>query len=340
MQEFRVRPLGGVTPIRAAIGAVALVILAIVVVNLLSEAHHTRSTLDTLRSARPVLVAAAVFAEAASYIATALVLALLAPRLRPLTSLRIAMAALGTGSLLPGQPVGSLAVTIRELTRRGIPGRRATQIAIVALVGVSASSMALLAGPTLVLSAIWAPLPSGWRGLVAFFGAIALVLGALIVAAVVRPRLLARMGRGRVQDALAAPSSGRLRAQLVLLGIASWIADATCLWLIADSLGIRLPLATLPMAYVTGAVVIAIPILPGGLGGVEAAVPLVLATGHMRVGDALLAVLAWRALSFWLPAVVGLLCLASLGRGVTSGESATGSDRPRPTGSDEPAGSR
>ena len=174
--------------------------------------------------------------------------------------------------------------------------------------------MAVLAGPTLLASAAWAPLPGGWRTLVALLGGCALLLGSAIALAVVSPARL-RWALPRAFRPLSAePATRRRRAQVLALGATYWIADATCLWVVARALGVHLPPATLPIAYVVGAVVIAIPLLPGGLGGVEAAVPLVLAAGPVRYGDAVIAVLAWRALSFWLPAVAGLGCVALLAR--------------------------
>jgi uncharacterized protein (TIRG00374 family) len=73
-----------------------------------------------------------------------------------------------------------------------------------------------------------------------------------------------------------------------------------------------MPLAALPVAYVVGAVIIALPIIPGGLGGVETAMPLAFAAAGARVADAALVVVAWRVVSFWLPTMVGLLAWGSL----------------------------
>ena len=286
----------------------------LVVLTVLGEAHDTRGALATLRDAQPGLVAAAALAEALSYLAIALVLVQLVPGLAVRASACIAVAAFGAGSLVPGQPAGGIAVTVRELVRRGLPVRRATPPAAILLAGVPAASMALLAGPTLVASAAWAPLPDGWRALVAVLGALALVLGGAIALALAGPARLGGRPIARLPFWPADPSGRRRRGRVLALGAAYWAADAACLWLVARALGVQLPLATLPIAYVVGAVVIAIPLLPGGLGGVEAAVPLVLSAGSVRYGDAVLAVLAWRALSFWLPAIAGVGCLALLAR--------------------------
>src|SRR5512144_2997969 len=173
--------------LRVVAGAALAALLVVVVLTLLGEAHDTRGALATLRDAQPELVAAAALAEAVSYLMLALALAQLVPGLALGTSACIAVAAFGAGSLVPGQPAGGIAVTVRELSRRGLPMRRATAPAALLLAGIPAASMALLAGPTLVASAAWAPLPDGWRVLVAVLGALALALGGAIALALAAP---------------------------------------------------------------------------------------------------------------------------------------------------------
>jgi uncharacterized membrane protein YbhN (UPF0104 family) len=318
--------------LRAIAGAALAAVLVLVVLTLLGEAHDTRGALTTLRHAEPALVVAAALAEALSYLALALVLALLVPGLGLPTSACITVAAFGAGSLVPGQPAGGIALTVRELARRGLSVRRATPVAVVLLAGAPAASMALLAGPTLVASAAWAPLPDGWRALVALLGALALLLGGAIAVAIASPAWLRGLRSSRLPAWVTDPATRGRRGRVLTLAAGYWIADATCLWLVARALGVDLPPATLPIAYVVGAVVIAIPVLPGGLGGVEAAVPLVLAAGPVRYGEAVLAVLAWRALSFWLPAIAGLGCIALLAR-------VTPAQRMAPGAVDEPVAS-
>ncbi len=325
--------------LRVVAGAALAALLVVVVLTLRGEAHDTRGALATLRDAQPALVAAAALAEAISYLMLALALAQLVPGLALGTSACIAVAAFGAGSLVPGQPAAGIAVTVRELSRRGLPMRRATAPAALLLAGIPAASMALLAGPTLVASAAWAPLPDGWRVLVAVLGALALVLGGAIALALATPGRLTRPLASRLPFWPADPAGRRRRGQVLALGACYWAADATCLWLVARALGVELPLATLPIAYVVGAVVIAIPLLPGGLGGVEAAVPLVLSAGPVGYGEAVLAVLAWRALSFWLPAIAGLGCLVALARAAPGRSLAGGPDAPAPAAADEPLAS-
>ena len=183
---------GRTRTLRLIAGAVLAGVLVLVVLTLLGQAHDTRGALTTLRAADPALVAAAAGAEAASYLAMAVVLALLVPGLALPVGAGIAVAAFGAGSLVPGQPAGGIAVTVRELARRGLPVRRAAPTAAALLAGVPAASMAVLAGPTLLASAAWAPLPGGWRTLVAVLGGCALPLGGAVALTVVSPAWLRR----------------------------------------------------------------------------------------------------------------------------------------------------
>ncbi|MFN8109365.1 MAG: lysylphosphatidylglycerol synthase domain-containing protein [Thermoleophilia bacterium] len=65
-------------------------------------------------------------------------------------------------------------------------------------------------------------------------------------------------------------------------------------------------------AWCTTTVVVAVPVLPGGLGAVEVAVPLVFRAAGVPYSEAVLAVLAWRVLQFWLPTVAGLGCYGQM----------------------------
>ena len=61
------------------------------------------------------------------------------------------------------------------------------------------------------------------------------------------------------------------------------------------------------LAYAAANIVALIPITPGGLGLVEASLSGMLVLAGVRVGDALLATLAYRIASYWLPVLAGAL---------------------------------
>ena len=68
------------------------------------------------------------------------------------------------------------------------------------------------------------------------------------------------------------------------------------------------------MAYGAAAVLAMIPITPGGLGFVEAGLTSLLTLAGIPAADALLATLAYRIVSFWLPLALGPIAWAAFQR--------------------------
>jgi putative heme transporter len=295
--------------LRIALGVAAGLAILAAALRLRGEAHTTSGVLTTLRGADRGLIALAAALELAAYVLPGVALRLLVPGLGVGTAVRIAVASLGVGPLLPGNPLTGSGIAYGELRRAQVPSRRAAVASTVLVIALPAASMAVLAGPALVASGLYAPLPQGWRDVVLAAGAGAVALTAAMAVLLLRPHALPAADRLLV--ALGGP-----RAVLLLcaLGVGAWTADAACLVTVGAALGVNLPLSALPIAYVTGVTVMSLPVLPSGLGAVEATMPLVFAAGGATYADALIAVLAWRVLSFWLPTVAGLGALAALHR--------------------------
>ncbi|HET7171908.1 MAG TPA: flippase-like domain-containing protein [Gaiellales bacterium] len=260
-----------------------------------AEADSTRSVGETLRGADVALLVAAAVAEAWRYLFSGALLRLLTG-FQYAVSIRISTAALAIGALIPGANLPGGGIAFRELRRRGIPRRRALAVSTALVLVVPAASLALLAGPALLISGTHSNLPPNWRVILDLLGIAALMLAAAIL-------LVVAVGR----RAHHAPAS-------LGFGIGAWLGDAACLWLVAAALHIDVDTATIPVAFLAAAAIMAIPAVPGGVGTVEAAVPFILATGSTSYADAALAVLAWRVLSFWLPTIVGAGSLATLRR--------------------------
>jgi uncharacterized protein (TIRG00374 family) len=68
------------------------------------------------------------------------------------------------------------------------------------------------------------------------------------------------------------------------------------------------------MAYIAGVAIMSLPVLPGGIGAVEVTLPAVFAAGGASYAAAVLVVVTWRLLSFWLPTAAGIAALTSLHR--------------------------
>ena len=118
-------------------------------------------------------------------------------------------------------------------------------------------------------------------------------------------RTMARQLRG-----LLLRRSRRVRA--LIFAALNWILDAAFLWIMLSAFGRPPPIGGVITIYAVGCLVSMLPITPGGLGVVEGfMVPalVVLGTSHPT---ALIAVLAWRLLEYWLPLPLAALSWASL----------------------------
>ncbi|MGN6378820.1 MAG: lysylphosphatidylglycerol synthase transmembrane domain-containing protein [Gaiellales bacterium] len=296
--------------VRIALGAALGTALLIVALRLRSAAGDVRGVLPTLANAAPAWLAIAAALESLSYLSQGEVLSRLTARLLGLaTATRVMVASLGVGSLLPGQPVPAGAIAYPEMRRAGMATGRATAAATAAIVLVPACSMLLLAGPALTVSGLFVSMPPGWAGTVIAAGVIALLLTTAGAVALAMPTL-----RRRLPTVGAVSDMGRSAPALLGFGLVAWLCDAGCLWATGHALHVSLPPAAFPVAYVTATAIIAAPVLPGGLGGVELAVPLVFAASGASIAQAVLAVLVWRVLAFWLPAIAGVVSFVSLER--------------------------
>jgi uncharacterized membrane protein YbhN (UPF0104 family) len=142
------------------------------------------------------------------------------------------------------------------------------------------------------------------------------ILGALVIAAAL---LLPRLGRGRlapvgqgVRDALRLAR----RPTAALAGALLWWAgDIAVLWACFEAFGEAPAIAVLVVAYYVGMLANTLP-LPGGVGGVDGGMVAALAGFGVEPGLAVVAVLAYRGFSFWLPILPGAIAWITLRRTV------------------------
>ena len=256
----------------------------------------------------------------------------------------LALVVFGLGGIMPASPAEGVTVATVELHRRGVPtGRAAGTLVLSEWIRVL-SLVVLFAFDRVIAVARGRTLRLG-IGPVIGSSVLILVLVAL-VAAVVSSRRTATVATGlmscfRGRHDTSEPMetrSAELHAtmtrvlgsrgnRLAVTGAATvgWIADAACLTLCVRALGDDLGIDAVLLAYAIGAVVSLIPLLPGGLGAVEIAVPAVIHQFGVPLDTALAATLAWRAISLVAPAVVGVGSLAWLRRqpGVTGSPGST-----------------
>ena len=95
---------------------------------------------------------------------------------------------------------------------------------------------------------------------------------------------------------------------LALLGaLGRWGFDYLALLCVLAALDARPEPALVLLAFAAASLLGMIPLTPGGLGFVEAGLAGLLVLAGVSAGDAAVATLAYRLLSFWLPLPVGLV---------------------------------
>jgi uncharacterized protein (TIRG00374 family) len=228
--------------------------------------------------------------------------------------------------IVPGGAAAGAAIQFRLLALSGLnPTTIGTGLTAATLI----SSATLFALPVLALPAIvfGAPTPSGlvqsaWLGAALFV--LAVVVGAVLLSADgpllsvggAIQRLQNRMRRGRPPKTGVPEKLLRERDEIrrtlgsrwwlaLITASGNWLLDYLALLAAVAAVGARPRPALVLLAYVAAAVLGMIPITPGGLGFVEAGLTATLALAGVSAGDAVLATLAYRLVSYWLPLVAG-----------------------------------
>lgn len=313
----------------AGIGVVLLILEYLVV----PQVAGARKALHVLEGVNVALVALAVGLEAAALAAYGrLTRTVLPRRSRPPFGviMRIDLATLALSHVLPGGSAAGSALGYRLLAGEGV---QATDAALsLATQGI---------GSAIVLNAIlWLGLVvsiplrgfSPLYGVAAVVGSVLLASAAVVVMSLTRGeqrasawlRFLARKSHvfdeHRVHAAVHRASvrvrelgsDRRLMLRAVGWATANWLLDAGCLWVFLLAFGHRLGPDALLVSYGLANVVAAIPITPGGLGVTEAVLATSLVGFGTPRGIAVLAVLGYRLVNFWLPIPVGAAAYLSL----------------------------
>jgi uncharacterized protein (TIRG00374 family) len=249
------------------------------------------------------------------------------------TLFRIQLSSYAISHVLPGGTAAGGVLAYRLLTAAGMRGTDAAFAMATQGIGSAVVLNVILCAALLV------SIPVRGLGGLGFLYAIAALLALLLIggfsAAVV---LLVRGEEGavRVVRALAArvplldpdavergtrgvatrlqvlAADRRLLVRAVGWGAASWLCDAASLWVFLGAFGDWVPIDGLLIAFGLANVLAAVPITPQGLGLVEGLlIPVLTGFGSSR-SVAVLGVLAYRLVNFWLPIPVGFLAYLSL----------------------------
>jgi uncharacterized membrane protein YbhN (UPF0104 family) len=240
------------------------------------------------------------------------------------TSYKIAVAEEGAGSLFPLGGAGSLALGVWALRRAGMPADEIARktIAFFLLTSAAPVGMLLLLGAGLATGI----LPGGGGLLLTVLpsvvagGAIAATLALGRLARGTEARITQRSRWVRLAPALSATSDGidealhqlRQSDPLLLVGLVGFLVfDQLAFWVSFRAVGASPELALIWMAYLIGQLGNWLPV-PGGIGGVELGLVGALVLYGLPALTATAAVLVYRVVELWIPAVLGLVAFVQL----------------------------
>lgn len=329
---------------RAALAVLGAVLLAGFVYYVVPQIAGLGSTLARLRGGDSWWLALGVLLEVISYLGEITLLRGVfsrpGRRMGWHTSCQITLAGGAATKILATAGAGGIALTVWALRAYGMPAAEVAGGMVcyeILTYGVYMSALAI-GGFGLWFGVFSGPAPLGLTLVPALFGSavITIVVSMLFFDEPAERFLLRRAGgaHGRLERwlrrAAALPRSlqSGLRAAIAMLrrrdpsalgAIVGWGFDIGTLWASFQAFGHAPPVAVLVMGYYVGTLANTLP-LPGGIGGVEGGMIGSFLAFGVNGSLAVLAVLAYRTISYWLPTVPGVIAYARLRRQVSARE--------------------
>jgi uncharacterized protein (TIRG00374 family) len=301
--------------------AVGIVLVVVAVVTLLPGLGALRTRLSQAKPAWLLLGVVLKVLSGLGYVAVFRMV--FCRRMSWRVSYQIGMSELGANALFPTGGAGGLALGVWALKRGGMPApeiaRRSVafflltsvpNVVLVIIIGLGLSTRVLPGETNLALTVIPAVV------------ATLAIVGALL-AGRTSARLHRRLDRveasessrraRRMAKALVAVADGVNEAAALLRERNAWLVsgliaylvfDVLILWASFHAFGSTPPLDIVAFAYLIGELGGLIPV-PGGIGGVDAGLVGTLVLYNVPITAATSAVLAYRAIALWVPAILG-----------------------------------
>jgi hypothetical protein len=235
-------------------------------------------------------------------------------------AVRVSMGAFSLSRILPGGGAAGSVFAAREMISLGNPVPRTIASMLVSW-WVSMLTLAVVVGLGTAVGIRNGHVDSAHVVGPAVVGGVLVLLGAAVFVSLRHERARARLvsGFAKAASRLRVEASHRewdevatsyvaVRRFVPLLGwaIVSWVADAAALWVMFLGFGVRLHPAVLFVGYGLANLINALPELtPGWLGVMESALAAAYAALGVPVGVAVVAVLCYRLVSYWLPVAAG-----------------------------------
>ena len=295
---------------------VTVVVLAVCLGTVVLAVPDLRPVVHEIEAINPALVVAAAALEVASCVSFVVIFRLFFRPMEAPVAREMAWSQMGSGALLPGGGVGSLAVGGWLLHLAGMPTRQILQRSSGLFFLTSAINVIVLATGGLVLLA---GLGGGPHDVLRTGLPVAVAVAAVIVVLGL-PRIIRRLsGRlpvpGWLEDVgtgIPAARDALVRPNWRLLGALGYLLfDIAVLWTALAAVGPAPPAAALVVAYLAGYLPNVLPI-PGGVGILDAGLVGALGLYGMPLAHAAAAVLVYHAIAFWIPTLGGMVAYARL----------------------------
>jgi len=253
----------------------------------------------------------------------------------------LALVVFGFGAVTPAAPAEGLVIASRELRRRGHSKRQARLTLGLSEWFAQRTFYAAAAVDLLVVVSVGRiTLADSWPFVVV---AVAVIAALSATAVLVRRPASAewvvvllgavRIGRREPREAqketagalhaelMAVVGSAAARIRLATVSAGAVLCDAGILWATCHAAGFAMRPELVLLAATAGTIVSWVPLLPSGLGMVEAAIPAILHRFGAPLDDALAATIVYRSAGTLLPAIAGGLAIVGLRAGPASGRS-------------------
>jgi len=301
---------------------IGLAIFFALILALLLAIPGLHEAADRIADANVPWTLAAVALEVLSCLGYVLLFELVFGRLGRSLSSRLSLSELAVNSVVSVSGLAGIALGAWVLRSKGMSVERIAKRSVLIFVLTSAVNVGAV---VLIGLAMWLGLVSGSRNalltLLPAAAAALAVFGTLAVAAWARRAAGAqRLSGGRVAVALTAVSGG-VHDALVLIGrgdwrllgaVGYWLFDNLVLYACIAALGHAPSFWVVAMAYLVGMLANSLPV-PGGFVAVEGGlVGMLLLFGARPASVVIAAVIVYRAISLWVPAVIGSLAFLSL----------------------------
>jgi uncharacterized membrane protein YbhN (UPF0104 family) len=301
---------------------VSLAIFFALIVALLLGVPGLRAAADHISDANTIWVLGGVALELISCAGYVVLFELVFGMLeRPLAS-RLALSELAVNSAVSLSGLGGLALGAWVLRTRGMSLSQIARRSVLIFVLTSAVNVGAV---VLIGAPMWLGVLPGSANprltLLPAGAALVTIVGTLLIASWARRVASSRrLDRGRVAVALRALSDGvhdavrliREHDWRVLGGVVYWLADNLVLYACLAAFGHPPTFWVVAMAYLVGMLANSLPI-PGGFFAVEGGlVGMLLLFGARPATQVIAAVLIYRAISLWVPALIGSLAFLRL----------------------------